>query len=274
MEHHISIFCDDVELTASLHYPTSQNSQEQLSRYPIVIICHGFLGNRIGVDRLFVQAGRKFASQGYMVLRFDYGGCGESTGDYGSGGLDILITQTMRVIDYALSLDCVDLNNVTLLGHSLGGAVAVLTAARDHRVKNLILWSAVAYPHNDLVRIVGLDAYKKLLPDSAIEHSSCSFTASFFDSLSKHQPLEQTRRFSGDVYLIHGTADDVIPVDYAPLYQKMFWGRENGHCELDLIFQGDHTFSTKNIRDQLLDKTANWLSKLGSRNEEWNHWNI
>ena len=111
------------------------------------------------------------------------------------------------------------------LGHSLGGATAVLTAAKDHRVKTLVLWSAVAHPHNDIVRIVGKNEYEKLPKGGTIDHHGYRLTSRFFESLSQHQPFEQLRKFSGDVLVVHGTADEAIPVDYAPLYQKLFWLR-------------------------------------------------
>ncbi|MEW9698778.1 alpha/beta hydrolase family protein [Paenibacillus sp. SI8] len=276
MEHAITIQSETAELAATLHYPTNQQGADQTDcqRWPLIIICHGFIGSRIGVDRLFVKAAREFSSQGYLVLRFDYGGCGESTGDYGTGGLDVLIEETRSVIDYALTIDCVDLSRVILVGHSLGGAAALLTAAKDHRVKTLVLWSAVAHPHNDIVRIVGKGEYEKLPQGGAIDHHGYSLTSRYFDSLSRHQPFEQLRKFNGDVLVIHGTADDMIPVDYAPLYQKMFWMRKEGQCDIELIYQADHTYSTSGATRELLEKTSNWLAFIQKRKKEWNDWTI
>lgn len=276
MEHAITIQSDDVELAATLHYPTNQSGAAKVDcqRWPLIIICHGFIGSRIGVDRLFVKAAREFSSQGYLVLRFDYGGCGESTGDYGSGGLDVLIEQTRSVIDYAVTIDCVDLSRVILVGHSLGGAAAVLTAAKDSRVKTLVLWSAVAHPHNDIVRIVSKSEYEKLPVGGSIDHHGYVLTTQFFNSLSQHQPFEQLRKFNGDVLVIHGTADDTIPVDYAPLYQKMFWMRSEGQCELELVYQADHTYSTTGSAKELFEKTANWLAFIQKQKKDWNDWTI
>jgi pimeloyl-ACP methyl ester carboxylesterase len=276
MEHHITINTDTAELAATLHYPSAESREtgKRNDRWPMIIICHGFIGTRIGVNRLFVKAARNFSARGYMVLRFDYGGCGESTGDYGVGGLDVLIDETRRVIDYAVGLDCVDLNRVILLGHSLGGAVALLTAARDSRVKTLVMWSAVAHPHNDIVKIIGKETYQRLAAGGTIDHQGYSFTKGFFESLSKHQPFEQIRKFNGDVLIVHGTADDVIPVDYAPLYQKIFWLRSDGQCDLELIFQADHTYSSNESVERLLEKTGDWLTDMQKRRKEWNDWMI
>lgn len=277
MEHHITIRSEQYELAATLHYPPAEEEGGKgcgSGRYPIIIICHGFVGTRIGVDRLFVLAAREFARHGYMVLRFDYGGCGESTGDYGAGGLNALIDQTRTVLDYALDIDCVDPQRVVLLGHSLGGAVAILTAARDKRVKSLVLWSAVAYPFNDIVNITGKKTYETAVQCGSADHLGYALQPVFFESLSQHQPFEQLRKFNGDVLLVHGTADDVIPVDYCFLYQKLFWLRSQGQCEKEVIFQADHTFTGSLAKEQLLTKTRDWLLYIDKRKNDWNDWTI
>ncbi|MFH5184497.1 alpha/beta hydrolase [Paenibacillus sp. TAB 01] len=269
MEHHITIQSGQEELTATLHYPASTDS-----RNPIIIIAHGFIGSRVGVDRLFIKAAREFSELGYMVLRFDYAGCGESTGEYGSGGLDAMIDQTRRVIDYALEIDCVDPNRVILLGHSLGGAVSILTAARDKRVKSLVLWSAVAHPFNDIVKITGKKVYEDAVQFGSSDYSGYSFKPEFFDSLARHQPFEQTRKFSGDVLVVHGTSDEVIPVDYCFLYQKLFWLRSQGQCEKEVIFQADHTYSSQASYNELMQVTKNWLVSLEQKKNDWFDWTI
>lgn len=278
MEHHITIQSENIELAATLHYPDFPDNESKgrstPARSPIVIIAHGFVGTRIGVDRLFVMTARELARNGYMVLRFDFGGCGESTGDYGAGGLDAMIDQTRSVIDYALAIDCVDPQRVVLLGHSLGGAVALLTAAKDKRVKTLVMWSAVAYPFNDIVGITGKQAYEQAVKFGVSDYLGYGLQPVFFESLTRHQPFEQARKFNGDVLLVHGTADEVIPVDYCFLYQKLFWMRNQGQCDKEVLFQADHTFSGGQAKEQLIQKTRDWLLKLDKRKIEWNDWTI
>lgn len=276
MERAISIQYGSIELKATLHYPSQagKETDNQGGQCPLVVICHGFIGSRIGVERLFVNAARKFAAAGYMVLRFDYAGCGESTGEYGEHGLDSMIEQTRTALDYALDIDYVDLNRVSLLGHSLGGAVALLTAVADRRVKTLLLWSAVAHPFNDIVRIVGQNTYDDAVRNGTADYMGYSFRPAFFESLSAHQPFAQIRKFSGDVFLAHGTSDSVIPADYSSLYQKLFWMRSFGQCDLELIFQADHTYSSGESKRELYDKTLQWLGYNEKRKREWHNWEI
>lgn len=132
-----------------------------------VLICHGFVGSRIGVDRLFVKAARDMAAHGFNVVRFDYAGCGESEGEYGAGGMDALLRQTRDVLEHVRNMESGAPGRLILLGHSLGGAVSLLTAARDSRVDGLVLWAPVLRPFEDIVRgdhtFSAHDAYQRLI---------------------------------------------------------------------------------------------------------------
>ncbi|WP_152396557.1 alpha/beta hydrolase [Paenibacillus guangzhouensis] len=278
MERHITIKHEDLQLAGTIHYPegvcsAGKQGQEGF-RVPLVVICHGFVGNRIGVDRLFVKTARELALAGNLVLRFDYGGCGESSGEYGDLGLESMIAQTRTALDYALDCCDVDLSRVTLLGHSLGGAVALLTAVKDRRVKRLVMWSAVGYPFNDIVKIIGRSGYDESKLKGKTDYAGYSFTPKYFDSLGLYQPFQETNRFAGDVLLIHGTSDDVIPVDYSFLYEKTFWLRSDGRCDKEIIFQADHTYSTGTHQTQVIGKTKMWLRALEERQSDWQHWSI
>lgn len=273
MVHGLSIRYEGLSLAATIHYPPDAAAKGD-RKLPLVVITHGFVGNRIGVDRLFVQAAREFAEKGSLVLRFDFAGCGESEGVYGEHGLDSMIEQTRTVLDYALALDIVDPTRVTLLGHSLGGAVALLTAARDRRIKSLALWSPVGYPFNDILRIVGRKTYDEAVTKGAADYLGYSLTPAFFDSLLRHQPFQETQKFSGDVLIVHGTADDVIPVDYTFLLEKTFWLRGEGRSEKVVIFQANHTFSNGEHKKELFKATADWLGGFEQRQQEWLNWSI
>lgn len=275
MERQITIHHGNEQIAASIHYaaPVSQAGRCK-NRLPLVVICHGFVGSRIGVDRLFVKTARDLANDGFLVVRFDYIGCGESTGEYGREGIDSMIAQTRTVLDYALGIGDIDPTRVTLIGHSLGGMVALLTAVRDRRVKNLILWSAVAYPFNDIVNITGRKVYEQSIKEGSADYLGYGLAPVFYESLGTYQPLQEALKFTGDVLVIHGTSDDSIPTDYAFLYQKVFWMRPEGRCDKEIIFQADHTYSSGGTREQLLRKTREWLGGLETAHREWQNWMI
>lgn len=276
MERNVSMKHENIQLAGTIHYPEGTGTANACGsfRVPLVIICHGFVGNRIGVDRLFVKTARELTEAGNLVFRFDYGGCGESAGEYGELGLESMIAQTRTVLDYALSCSDVDPSRVTLIGHSLGGAVALLTAVRDRRVKRLVLWSAVGYPFTDIVKIIGREGYDQAKVKGSTDHLGYRFTPNYFDSLAQYQPFQEAPKFHGDVLLVHGTSDDVIPVDYSFLYEKTFWLRSDGRCEKEIIFQANHTYSSGTHQTQLIARTKNWLRELEEKQSDWQHWMI
>lgn len=243
-------------LAATIDFPENLQASK---KYPLFIICHGFIGSRVGVDRLFVKAAEELNKDQSIVLRFDYSGCGESTGNYGKMGLHDLIDQTQTVIDYAYHLKQVDYNQITLLGHSLGGATAVLTASKDTRIRRLILWSAVAHPYEDINNIVSREKGDFLKNATEIDYMGYTLTRPFFDSLLSYQPLLATAEFPGNVLILHGTSDEDIPVHYAQEFEKAFAKRVSGTCTRHEIDGANHTISNSKHFLELIHFTRKWV---------------
>ncbi|WP_054637099.1 alpha/beta hydrolase [Thalassobacillus sp. C254] len=133
-----------LSLSGVVHVPDKKMEEETLA----IVLVHGFVGSKVGEHRMFVKAARKFTDEGFTVFRFDFSGCGDSEGDYGEITLTRKIREVKGALDYVSNLPFVDEMDITVIGHSLGGAVSSLTAAEDERVSRLILWSPVA----DLIR--------------------------------------------------------------------------------------------------------------------------
>lgn len=243
-------------LAATIDYPENMQLGQ---KYPLFIICHGFIGSKVGVDRLFVKTAEQLNRDQYIVLRFDYSGCGESSGDYGKTGLHDLIDQTRTIIEFAYQLPHIDQSQITLLGHSLGGATAILTAANNQRIKRLILWSSVARPYEDIRRIVGKEKVRMLKKEKVIDYLGYSFTKPFFDSLISYQPMETAVGISGNVLIIHGTGDEDIPVIYAKEYERMLTKRLSGHVLRHEIEGANHTFSKVDHFSELIAVTRSWV---------------
>ena len=73
MQTHVSIPSDGLELAAVLHVP--DGAQGGL---PAIVVMHGFGGNKDGETHLIEAL--MYENLGYVVLRFDMRGCGESDG--------------------------------------------------------------------------------------------------------------------------------------------------------------------------------------------------
>ncbi|MFP7394731.1 alpha/beta fold hydrolase [Niallia circulans] len=249
-----SINWKDDTIVLSVDYPKKIQNE-----YKVVIMCHGLIGSRIGVDRLFVKASNVLTELGYLVIRFDYRGCGESSGEYGSTKLSDLINQTEAIIQFAY--EKFSIMELILLGHSLGGAVAVLTAIKDARVRRLIQWAAVGDPAVDIKRIFGEERLSELAEREVVDFYGYSFYQTYFDSLIEYNPLKSCHKFSGDVLLVHGTADEDIPYHYLNKYKNEYLTRNTGTVESVFIEEGIHTFSSGSQFMKLINGTVDWLER-------------
>jgi uncharacterized protein len=242
------------KLAHTLHLPHGNGEGEK--KFPLIIICHGFTSTRIGVDRLFVKTAQALVKLGFAVLRFDYAGCGESEGEYGENEFACFIDQTKEAISFGSKLTCINEHNITLIGHSLGGAVAVCTAADDERISNVITWSAVGNPFADIKEIVGYNGEHPV-----IDHLGYAITEEFLLSLQAFSPLKAIKKFRGNALFIHGTGDPVISSDYCSAYYKESKKVKGGSKSMELIEGANHTYSSIKHFDLLIRSTSDWLLK-------------
>ena len=106
----------------------------------IVILSHGYTGNKQENGRLFVTAARTLAAAGISALRFDFTGSGDSSGEFYEVSPNTEIRDLLDVIAWARRKKFRDIG---LLGLSFGGAVSICVSAQSPDVKTLVTWSAV-----------------------------------------------------------------------------------------------------------------------------------
>ncbi len=100
----------------------------------LAIICPGFLDSKDYTGLL--ELAKRLNERGYLVVRFDPTGVWESDGDIS----DYTITQYLKDIENVLKymLQQKDYKHILLGGHSRGGQMSILYAARDPRISSVI----------------------------------------------------------------------------------------------------------------------------------------
>jgi len=110
--------------------------------HPAVVLLHGFPGNERNLD-----LAQDIRSVGWDVLYFDYRGSWGSPGDFSfSHGIE----DTAAAINYVRTPEMAEIlrldpSRIVLLGHSMGGFMAVQAAAADVGIMGVALISAADF---------------------------------------------------------------------------------------------------------------------------------
>jgi pimeloyl-ACP methyl ester carboxylesterase len=100
---------------------------------------------------IFAQLANALADAGYMVVRYDERGAGQSGGRQESATIDEFATDAHAVVTYLLKRRDVDPKRVSLIGYGEGGWIAMLVAAREQKVAAVALVATPSTPGTELV---------------------------------------------------------------------------------------------------------------------------
>ena len=122
----------------------------------LVVLCHGFTSNRYSRGR-FPAIMQALAARGISSLAFDFAGCGESDDDVLT--LEGQVADLLEVLAWARGHGY---QQFGLYGHSLGGLIVLLAAARG-QVQALVASGAATGPMNyDWQALYGTEPVKRL----------------------------------------------------------------------------------------------------------------
>jgi len=207
-------------------------------RAPAVITCHGLFSSKQS-DK-FLQIAESFSREGFAVARFDFGGCGESTGDIADTTVTRRLQELSAVMRY-LSGHAKLSGKYGILGSSLGGYAGLLYAAR-HPVAALSVWATPC----DLLSI------SKNIPQADLHKLRQEF---FSDARTYNLPAAVSGMRS--VQVIQGRKDEIVPWRHAELIHQAL------HDPKELIFlpEADHSISQPQQRRQAIAHSLAWFKR-------------
>lgn len=128
---------DSVRLSGDLYIPQFSKPDQ---KFPAIVLCQGLSGEK---HKVLPLVAKEFASAGYVVLAFDYAGCGQSEDRRKCTYVfpDERIDDTMSAIAYVNQLPHVDPTRIGLYSISYGGPVALTAASYDKRIRCVVIVS-------------------------------------------------------------------------------------------------------------------------------------
>ncbi|MFZ0073992.1 MAG: alpha/beta fold hydrolase, partial [Xanthobacteraceae bacterium] len=118
MQQGVTFSSDGLQLAGVVHVPEGLRPGE---RRPAVIMMHGFGANRNGGPAWVCG---QLEAWGYVALRFDFRGCGDSGGERGRVIPMEEVADARHALSYMASRPEVDPDRIALAGSSLGAGVA------------------------------------------------------------------------------------------------------------------------------------------------------
>lgn len=202
-----------------------------------VIFSHGFTGNKDEWGR-FLKATLVVAKD-FRVLRFDFSGNGESEGKFEESHFSKETDDLLSAIAFMKEQGC---TSIGLYGHSMGGAVSILAAARE-KVQAVATSAAVVYPNPARMAKFAREWVNKELPTE------------FLENVANTNVLQAVSKINAPLLIMHGDRDTIIPVEEA----RQLYAHAKEPKKLVIINGADHDFEGQ--VEQLAKEMAEWMKK-------------
>lgn len=211
------ILDDGIKLDCRIDKPASVEG-----KIPLVMVIHGFTGNK--EERHIVAVSKMLNEIGFATLRVDMFGHGSSEGSFYNHTLFKWLTNAITVIDYARNLEWV--SDLYLCGHSQGGLTVMLAAAMKHDVIKGIIPMSPAIMIPDQARkgeILGTTFDPCKIPDRICTSDNRWQLSGNYVRVAQMIHIEDAfTGYDGPVLLVHGDADESVPVSCSIEAQKAY----------------------------------------------------
>lgn len=222
------------------------------ARKPSVVFLSGYASDMTGTKACFMA--ETCAAQNIGFLRFDYRGCGLSSGVFADGTIGTWFTDTLAAID-ALTA-----GPQIVIGSSMGGWLALLLArARPERMRALIGIAAAPDFTEELVWNKLTAAQREtLMRDGKIQEDGAHapMTWRLIEEGRDHLVLRSPLAVPCPLRLIQGMRDTDVPWDYAPRLANHIMQED---IRVTLIKNGDHRLSAPEDLELLKQTAAEFL---------------
>ena len=284
MEENVTFASGDLTLSGVVHTPDGMEPGE---KRPAVLVLHGF-GSRKAAQNV-VGPTNMFMKWGYVVLRFDMRGCGDSEGTFGHILCEDQVEDTRAAVTFMQGRPEVDPDRIAVVGSSFGAAVAVYAAGIDDRIAAVIssggwgngerkfrgqhptpeAWAkftamleegkrhkaetgeSLMVDRHDIVPIP--EHLRKNMPSGSVQQFPAETAQSMFDFTAENVVGDIAPR---PLLLLHSSVDSVTPTEQSI---EMF-KRAGQPTDLHLTADTDH-FMMAESNTRVISIIRDWLDK-------------
>lgn len=197
-------------LSGSLHLPGGPPQAR-------LVLSHCFTCNKD--YKILVRLGRALSCSGVAALRFDYVGLGQSAGRFEEATVSRYVADLKAAVGWMQAE--LPHGPIVLAGHSMGGAVSILTAAELPSIRGVatIATSSDLTSLHRLLHQLQQQRPEKGPVEVAIGGKSYPISQEFLQDLKSHSLRECLLRLQCPYLALHGTDDSTTGIEHG---EKLF----------------------------------------------------
>ena len=234
-------------IPATIQLPAKSARGEEL---PLVVLCHGFTGNRQG-DGHFAPLAEDLAAHGIATVRLDFAGCGDSTEPYANYTLANMAADVDSVIGYMQAT--YGTGKTALVGHSMGGRLASLyPQLGQYPVTALALWSPANGTGLQGLEFLSIDnfaAVEELAARADAEGSVAAWgvelSAVYIDGMRDSDPNAALQESGLPVLLTYSGNERILSDTTQTETKAAVESLPDGQVVLDPFVNGDHNYTSE-----------------------------
>jgi len=254
---------DGLKIYALLTVPQGEKPS---GGWPVIIFNHGYIvPSEYRTTEKYIAYADAFSRNGYIVLKSDYRGHGNSEGNapggYGSPAYTIDI---LNAISSIKKFRDVDINRIGMWGHSMGGFITLRSMVISKDIKAGVIWAGVVASYPDLISRwrrssitpiplpSGARRWRDLL---AQQFGSPQENPEFWNSISANAYLKD---ISGPIQLHHGGADTSVPLQFS---EKLDKDLKTANKESELFVYRDDDHNIANNFNTAIQRSVDFFDK-------------
>ena len=234
-------------IPATIQLPAKSARGEEL---PLVVLCHGFTGNRQG-DGHFAPLAEDLAAHGIATVRIDFAGCGDSTEPYANYTLANMAADVDSVIGYMQAT--YGTGKTALVGHSMGGRLASLyPQLGQYPVTALALWSPANGTGLQGLEFLSIDnfaAVEELAARADAEGSVAAWgvelSAAYIDGMRDSDPNAALQESGLPLLLTYSGNERILSDTTQTETKEAVESLPDGQVVLDPFVNGDHNYTSE-----------------------------
>jgi pimeloyl-ACP methyl ester carboxylesterase len=229
---------------------------------PVILVAYGMNGSRVENHRLLVLLSARADRAGITAVRFDYGGCGLSGGEFRETSIASKVSDTISMIHFLRGCFHEHPFRLFLLGYSDGARVVHDALRHTDGIHGFALWSPVVTSPQRPWRTVKRPAIDPITREPLVPLLGLYMGLDYIREANVDLELSELLAHRVPKCFIFGTGDATTRAAREELKGLVSKRDDSALYEI----QGaNHLFNRREWSEAVVDRTISWVMEAGKK---------